>query len=158
VWPRVQVERPYLAREVACPLQTWGLGIPHRLVGWPANALNPGRHHRSWISVRDPAFAARAAPELDLYGGRRESGRRPLGPDDHVIWRDEKTFLLPVPLSTTTLPPCKTLGDAHLARLLYDRRVRWPTWPPGTGSAAERSLAVEAPTGRRGSIDVQERE
>lgn len=44
---------------------------------------------RSWIFPRDPAFAEKAGPVLDLYH-RRWRGRR-LGPREFVISADEKT-------------------------------------------------------------------
>ena len=39
--------------------------------------------HRSWITPRDPAFAAKAGRVLDLYAGRWEG--RPLAPEDCVL-------------------------------------------------------------------------
>jgi hypothetical protein len=44
-----------------------------------ADALKPWQH-RSWISVRDPGFAAKAARVLDLYAGIWDA--RPLGAGD----------------------------------------------------------------------------
>lgn len=55
-----------------------------------ADAIRPWRH-RSWLFPRDPRFAERAGPILDLYQ-RRWNGR-PLGPDDYVISADEKTSI-----------------------------------------------------------------
>ena len=54
------------------------------------DALRPWRY-RSWIFVRDPAFAAKAGRVLDLYAGVWEG--QPLGPDDSVISADEKTSI-----------------------------------------------------------------
>lgn len=45
--------------------------------------------HRSWVFRRDPRFAERAGPILDLYEGRWNG--EPLGPEDHVLCADEKT-------------------------------------------------------------------
>jgi hypothetical protein len=53
-----------------------------------ADAIRPWRH-RSWLFPRDPLFAERAGPVLDLYE-RRWNGRL-LGPHDYVISADEKT-------------------------------------------------------------------
>ena len=50
------------------------------------DALKPWQH-RSWISVRDPDFAAKAARVLDLYARIWEG--RPLGENDYVICADE---------------------------------------------------------------------
>ena len=58
---------------------------------WLADdAIKPWQY-RSWISIRDPNFQARATPVLDLYA-RRWRGRA-LGPDDYVICADEKTSI-----------------------------------------------------------------
>lgn len=54
------------------------------------DALRPWRC-RSWIFVRDPDFAAKAARVLDLYDGVWEG--QALGPDDYVISADEKTSI-----------------------------------------------------------------
>ncbi len=55
-----------------------------------ADAIRPWCH-RSWIFPRDPNFAAKAAPVLDLYHGVWDG--EPLGPDDYVISSDEKTSI-----------------------------------------------------------------
>jgi hypothetical protein len=55
-----------------------------------ADAIRPWRH-RSWLFPRDPRFAERAGPILDLYGRRWEG--RPLGPHDYVLSADEKTSI-----------------------------------------------------------------
>jgi len=55
-----------------------------------ADAIRPWRH-RSWLFPRDPRFAERAGPILDLYQHRWED--RPLGPHDYVISADEKTSI-----------------------------------------------------------------
>jgi hypothetical protein len=54
------------------------------------DAIRPWRH-RSWIFPRDPDFAAKAGPILDLYAGRWK-GRR-LRPDEFVLSADEKTSI-----------------------------------------------------------------
>lgn len=53
-----------------------------------ADAIRPWTH-RSWIFPRDPQFADKAGPVLDLYH-RRWQGK-PLGPRDFVLSADEKT-------------------------------------------------------------------
>lgn len=53
-----------------------------------ADAIRPWTH-RSWIFPRDPQFAEKAGPVLDLYH-RRWQGQ-PLGPRDFVLSADEKT-------------------------------------------------------------------
>src|SRR6266705_5878906 len=77
---------PDLARELAarCGIAVSASSIRRWLA---ADALKPWQH-RSWISVRDPAFAAKAGRVLDLYA-RTWDGRR-LGENDYVICADEK--------------------------------------------------------------------
>ena len=55
-----------------------------------ADAIRPWSH-RSWIWPRDPHFAMKAGPVVDLYQGIWEGG--PLGPDDYVLSADEKTSI-----------------------------------------------------------------
>jgi hypothetical protein len=82
-----------------------------------ADALKPWQH-RSWISVRDPEFAARAAPVLDLYAGIWDG--RPLGPNDYVICADEKTSIQARCRCHPTLPP----GKARAMRVEHDYERR----------------------------------
>lgn len=81
-----------------------------------ADALKPWQH-RSWISVRDPDFAATATRVLDLYA-RRWAGE-PLGADEYVISADEKTSIQARCRCHPTLPP----GRARAMRVEheYDR-------------------------------------
>jgi hypothetical protein len=51
------------------------------------DAIKPWQH-RSWIFPRDPRFAERAGPILDLYQGRWEGEL--LHPGDYVVCADEK--------------------------------------------------------------------
>lgn len=51
------------------------------------DAIKPWQH-RSWIFPRDPRFAEKAAPILDLYAGTWQGER--LHPGDYVICADEK--------------------------------------------------------------------
>jgi hypothetical protein len=55
-----------------------------------ADALKPWRH-RSWIFPRDPQFAEKAGPILDLYAKTWDGAA--LGPDEFVISADEKPSL-----------------------------------------------------------------
>jgi len=55
-----------------------------------ADALKPWQH-RSWISIRDPDFAVKAARVLDLYAGVWDG--EPLGDNDFVVCADEKTSI-----------------------------------------------------------------
>jgi hypothetical protein len=54
------------------------------------DGLKPWQYEH-WIFPRDPAFAAKAAPILDLYAGYWDG--RPLGPRDCVLSSDEKTSI-----------------------------------------------------------------
>ena len=94
---------PDLAREVAVRC---GIAVSASTIRrWLArDALKPWQH-RSWISVRDPQFAARAAPVLDLYAGTW--GGLPLGAGDYVICADEKTSIQARCRCHPTLPPGK---------------------------------------------------
>ncbi len=51
------------------------------------DAIRPWAH-RSWVFPRDPAFADKAGPVLDLYQGRWQG--RPLSKKDFVLCADEK--------------------------------------------------------------------
>ena len=103
---------PDLARELAARCQIAVSASTIRR--WLArDALKPWQH-RSWISVRDPQFAARAAPVLDLYAGTWNG--RPLGPDDYVICADEKTSIQARCRCHPTLPP----GKARAMRVEHD--------------------------------------
>ena len=54
------------------------------------DAIKPWRY-KYWIFPRDPHFAAKAGPILDLYAGRWQG--QPLGPKDHILSADEKTSI-----------------------------------------------------------------
>ena len=53
-------------------------------------AIKPWQHE-SWLFPRDPLFAAKAGPILDLYAGTWEG--EALGPKDFVLSMDEKTSI-----------------------------------------------------------------
>jgi transposase len=103
---------PDLARELAARRQ---LTVSASTIGrWLAgDALRPWQH-RSWISVRDPEFAVRAARVLDLYAGTWDG--RPLGANDYVICADEKTSIQARCRCHPTLPP----GKARAMRVEHD--------------------------------------
>ena len=107
---------PEIARELAvrCHVAVSASSVRRWLA---ADALKPWQH-RSWISIRDPDFEAKAARVLDLYAGRWK-GRR-LGPNDFVICADEKTSIQARCRCHPTLPP----GRARTMRVEheYERR------------------------------------
>lgn len=67
-----------------------------------ADAIKPWQY-RSWIFPRDPQFAIKAGPILDLYQ-KRWNGL-PLGPRDYVISTDEKTSIQARKRKAEILPP-----------------------------------------------------
>ena len=103
---------PDLARELAARCQ---LAVSASTIGrWLAgDALKPWQH-RSWISVRDPQFAAKAPRVLDLYAGIWDG--KPLGAGDYVICADEKTSIQARCRCHPTLPP----GKARAMRVEHD--------------------------------------
>ena len=79
------------------------------------DALRPWSR-RSWIFPRDPQFAHKAGPVLDLYH-RRWKGR-PLWPNEFVLCADEKTQ---IPIRTPChpiVPPC----PGHALRVEHEYR------------------------------------
>jgi hypothetical protein len=105
---------PDLARELAARCQ---VAASASTIGrWLADdALKPWQH-RSWISLRDPQFAAKAARVLDLYA--RIWDGQPLGSNDYVICADEKTSIQARCRCHPTLPP----GKARAMRVEHDYR------------------------------------
>lgn len=119
--PSVIVEVKALACELpkrfGLPLSRWSFSelrqevIAHGIVAqisgttlwrWLGqDALRPWRH-RSWIFPRDPLFAVKAGPILDLYH-RRWRGKV-LGKRDFVISADEKTSIQARRRKHPTLP------------------------------------------------------
>jgi hypothetical protein len=67
-----------------------------------SDALRPWKH-RSWIFPRDPNFADKAGPILDLY--ERIWKGAPLGAGDYVISADEKTSIQARRRKQPTLSP-----------------------------------------------------
>lgn len=108
---------PEIARELAvrCQVAVSASSVRRWLA---ADALKPWQY-RSWISIRDPDFEAKAARVLDPYAGRWK-GRR-LGPNDFVICADEKTSVQARCRCHPTLAP----GRARAMRIEheYERRV-----------------------------------
>jgi hypothetical protein len=107
------------------------------------DALKPWQQ-RSWIFVRDPAFAAKARRVLDLYQ-RRFEGRR-LRPDEYVICADEKTQLQALGRKHTSLPPAP--GRAGRFEFDYTRNgtlANLAGWDVHHANLFDR---VEAKTGR----------
>jgi transposase len=102
---------PELARELAARCQV--AASASTLRRWLADALKPWQH-RSWISVRDPGFAVKAARVPGLYAGIWDGA--PLGGNDYVICADEKTSIQARCRCHPTLPP----GKARAMRVEHD--------------------------------------
>jgi len=84
-WTIPDLHREVLARGIVAQIS----GVT--LWRWlSADALQPWRH-RSWIFPRDPQFAEKAGPLLDLYAKTWDGVA--LGPDEFVISADEKPSL-----------------------------------------------------------------
>jgi hypothetical protein len=66
------------------------------------DAIKPWRY-KYWIFPRDPRFAEKAGPILDLYAGRWQG--KPLGPKDHILSADEKTSIQARIRCHPSLPP-----------------------------------------------------
>ena len=66
------------------------------------DAIKPWRY-KYWIFPRDPHFADKAGPILDLYAGMWQG--QPLGPKDHILSADEKTSIQARRRCHPSLPP-----------------------------------------------------
>jgi hypothetical protein len=66
------------------------------------DAIKPWRY-KYWIFPRDPQFADKAGPMLDLYAGMWQG--QPLGPKDHILSADEKTSIQARRRCHPSLPP-----------------------------------------------------
>lgn len=104
---------PELATEAVCAgiAETMSASTVRRIL--KQDAIKPWQY-RSWISVRDPHFAAKAARVLDLYQRRWDA--KPLGPREYVISSDEKTSIQARCRCHPTLPP----GRARQMRVEHD--------------------------------------
>jgi DDE superfamily endonuclease len=79
-------------------------------------AIKPWQHE-SWLFPRDPLFAEKAGPILDLYAGIWEG--RPLGPKDYVLSMDEKTSIQARGRCHQEMPP--EPGQARRIEAGYER-------------------------------------
>jgi hypothetical protein len=81
------------------------------------DAIKPWQH-RSWIFPRDPRFAERAGPILDLYAGHWQGER--LHPGDYVICADEKPSIQARRREAQTLPARS--GEGQKVEHEYERK------------------------------------
>jgi hypothetical protein len=66
------------------------------------DVIKPWRY-KYWIFPRDPHFAEKAGPILDLYAGLWQG--QPLGSKDHILSADEKTSIQARIRCHPSLPP-----------------------------------------------------
>jgi hypothetical protein len=83
------------------------------------DAIKPWQH-RSWIFPRDPRFAERAGPILDLYAGRWQGER--LHPGDYVVCADEKPSIQARHRKHTTLPAAPDHRRGQRVEHEYERK------------------------------------
>jgi len=99
-----------------------GRGIVEQISGvtvwrWLSqDAIKPWQH-RSWIFPRDPLFAERAGPILDLYAGCWQGER--LHPGDYVVCADEKPSIQARKRIAATLPAQR--GEGQKVEHEYER-------------------------------------
>jgi len=84
------------------------------------DAIRPWQH-RTWIFPRDPQFAAKAGPILDLYARHWEG--RALRSDEFVLSADEKTSIQARLRKHPSLPPCP--GSPARVEHEYSRAGAW---------------------------------
>jgi len=84
------------------------------------DAIKPWQH-KTWIFPRDPKFAEKAGPILDLYAGQWQG--KPLGDSDYVISTDEKTSIQARKRihETTPTKPKRPMRVEHE----YERKGAW---------------------------------
>jgi DDE superfamily endonuclease len=80
------------------------------------DAIKPWRY-KYWIFPRDPHFADKAGPILDLYAGMWQG--EPRGPKDHILSADEKTSIQARHRCHPSLPPAP--GRAAYIENEYER-------------------------------------
>jgi hypothetical protein len=112
------------------------------------DALRPWRH-RSWIFPRDPHFAARAIPILDLYERVWEGA--PLDVADYVISADEKTSLQARHRRHPTVPPapnrCARVEHEYIRQGVWTYLAAWDVHRARVFGRCERKSGI-APVDR----------
>jgi hypothetical protein len=112
-WSSVELAREAVARGIA--EQISGVTVWRWL---SEDAIRPWQH-RSWIFPRDPLFAQKAGPILDLYAGRWQGQR--LHPGDFVVCCDEKPSIQARARKHPT-QAAKPDGDGQLVEHEYERK------------------------------------
>jgi hypothetical protein len=109
-WSAAEIAREAIARGIIAEVS--GITIWRWLA---EDAIRPW-NYRSWIFPRDPRFAERAGPILDLYEGRWEG--QLLEPSDFVVCADEKPS---IQARARTHPTIATAGG-QLVEHEYERK------------------------------------
>ena len=123
-----------------------------RSTGWrivAQDALKPWRY-QDWSLPRDPRFAEKAGPILDLYGGQWQG--QSLGPKDDVLSADEKTSMQARIRCHPSLLP--GLGRPASIEHAYERGGAWQylaAWDGHRGDVMGRCAPTTGidPFGRR---------
>ena len=105
------------------------------------DAIKPWRY-KYWIFPRDPRFAEKAGPILDLYAGSWQG--KPLSRKDHILSADEKTSIQARRHCHPCLPPAPVWRP--ISRTNTSAAVPCYIWPPGM-YAAVRDGRCEPKTG-----------
>ena len=108
---------PELARQAVASGICASLSVPTVRRWLTEDAIKPWQH-QSWIFIRDPHFATKAARVLELY--QRYWDGRALGADEYVISADEKTSIQARCRCHPSLPP----GRARMIRVNHDYHRR----------------------------------
>jgi len=124
-----------LPAETGVPLSRWSAselareavtrGICEQISGvtvwrWLSeDAIRPWQH-RSWVFPRDPRFAEKAGPILDLYAGRWQGER--LHPGDYVVCCDEKPSIQARRRKHPTLPAAASVKRGQRVEHEYERK------------------------------------
>jgi len=145
------LRRQSLADGTARAQHALGTSI-RRSTGWrivAQDALKPWRY-QDWSLPRDPRFAEKAGPILDLYGGQWQG--QSLGPKDDVLSADEKTSMQARIRCHPSLPP----GPGRPASIehAYERGGAWQylaAWDGHRGDVMGRCAPTTGidPFGRR---------
>lgn len=104
---------PELARQAVTGGICASLSAPTVRRWLSEDAIKPWQH-QSWIFIRDPDFAGKAARVLDLYA--RTCNGAPLGANEYVISADEKTSIQARCRCHPSLPP----GRSRMMRVNHD--------------------------------------
>jgi len=110
-WSSAEIAREAVKRGIVAEVS--GATVWRWLSG---DAIKPWQH-RSWIFPRDPRFAQRAGPILDLYQGRWEGEL--LHPGDYVVCADEKPSIQARRRIHSTRPAAS--GDGQKVEHEYER-------------------------------------